>query len=160
MRPARSFLAARENSVAENVAKARLRIITCPFRISSTLWRNGLCGPRRVYVDQFGPSSFLSCAGLLLSKLMIVHMQAKRYAVWLDIGEYPIDWHMNDCTVTVILAIVVVRVDAIGCQLLYFSFVVMRVDALCCQLIYISFVIERTWWPRLVRLIALLVSVA
>ena len=37
MRPARSFLAARENSVAENVAKARLRIITCPFRISSTL---------------------------------------------------------------------------------------------------------------------------
>jgi len=67
---------------------------------------------------------------------------------------------MNDCTVTVILAIVVVRVDAIGCQLLYFSFVVMRVDALCCQLIYISFVIERTWWPRLVRLIALLVSVA
>ena len=22
------------------------------------------CGPRRVYVDQFGPSSFLSCAGL------------------------------------------------------------------------------------------------
>ena len=37
MRPARSFLAARENSVAENVAKARLRIITCPFKISSTL---------------------------------------------------------------------------------------------------------------------------
>ena len=42
IRPARSFLAARENSVAENVAKARLRIITCPFRISSTLWRNRL----------------------------------------------------------------------------------------------------------------------
>ena len=40
MRPARSFLPARENSVAENVAKARLRIITCPFRISSTLRRN------------------------------------------------------------------------------------------------------------------------
>ena len=45
MRPARSFLAARENSVAENVAKARLRIITCPFRISSTLWRNRLLRP-------------------------------------------------------------------------------------------------------------------
>ena len=56
---------ARENSVAENVAKARLRIITCPFRIYSTLPRNRFCGPRRVYVDQFGPSSFLSCAGLL-----------------------------------------------------------------------------------------------
>ena len=45
IRPARSFLAARENSVAENVAKARLRIITCPFRISSTLWRNRLLRP-------------------------------------------------------------------------------------------------------------------
>ena len=45
MRPARSFLAARENSVAENVAKARPRIITCPFRISSTLWRNRLLRP-------------------------------------------------------------------------------------------------------------------
>jgi len=45
MRPARSFLAARENSVAENVAKARLRIITCPFSISSTLWRNRLLRP-------------------------------------------------------------------------------------------------------------------
>ena len=45
MRPARSFLAARENSVAENVAKARLRIITYPFRISSTLWRNRLLRP-------------------------------------------------------------------------------------------------------------------
>ena len=45
MRPARSFLGARENSVAENVAKARLRIITCPFRISSTLWRNRLLRP-------------------------------------------------------------------------------------------------------------------
>jgi len=40
MRPGKSFLLARENSVAENVAKARLRIITCPFRISSTLRRN------------------------------------------------------------------------------------------------------------------------
>ena len=65
MRPARSFLAARENSVAENVAKARLRIITCPFRISSTLPRNRLLRPAASYVDQFGPSSFLSCAGLL-----------------------------------------------------------------------------------------------
>ena len=45
MRLARSFLAARENSVAENVAKARLRIITCPFRISSTLWRNRFLRP-------------------------------------------------------------------------------------------------------------------
>jgi len=45
MRPARSFLAARENSVAENIAKARLRIITCPFRISSTLPRNRLLRP-------------------------------------------------------------------------------------------------------------------
>jgi len=45
MRPARSFLAARENSVAENVAKTRLRIITCPFRISSTLPRNRLLRP-------------------------------------------------------------------------------------------------------------------
>ena len=45
MRPARSFLPAHENSVAENVAKARLRIITCPFRISSTLRRNRLLRP-------------------------------------------------------------------------------------------------------------------
>jgi len=45
MRSTRSFLAARENSVAENVAKARLRIITCPYRISSTLWRNRLLRP-------------------------------------------------------------------------------------------------------------------
>ena len=45
IRPARSFLQARENSVAENVAKARLRIITCPFRISSTLRRNRLLRP-------------------------------------------------------------------------------------------------------------------
>jgi len=45
MWPAISFLAVRENSVAENVAKARLRIITCPFRISSTLWRNRLLRP-------------------------------------------------------------------------------------------------------------------
>ena len=45
MRPVRSFLPARENSVAENVAKARLRIITCPFRISSTLRRNRLLRP-------------------------------------------------------------------------------------------------------------------
>jgi len=27
------------------------------------------CGPRRVYVDQFGPSGFLSCAGLVYSNL-------------------------------------------------------------------------------------------
>jgi len=40
---------------------------------------------------------------------------------------------MNDCTVAFILAIVVVRADVS--------------------------VIERAWWPRLVRLIALLVSV-
>ena len=39
-------------------------------------------------------------------------------------------------------------------------FVVVRVDVICCQLIYFSFVIERTCWTRLVRLIALLVSVA
>jgi len=50
---------------------------------------------------------------------------------------------MNDCTLAFILAIVVVRMDVI-----------------CCQLIYFSSVIERTWWPRLVRLIGLLVSVA
>jgi len=42
---ARGPHAARENSVAENVAKARLRIITCPFRISSTLPRNRLLQP-------------------------------------------------------------------------------------------------------------------
>jgi len=29
-----------------------------------------------------------------------------------------------------------------------------------CQLIYFTAVVERTWWPCLVRLIALLVSVA
>jgi len=29
-----------------------------------------------------------------------------------------------------------------------------------CQFIYLSSVIERTWWPGLLRLIALLVSVA
>jgi len=42
---ARGPHAARENSVAENVAKARLWIIACPFRISSTLWRNRLLRP-------------------------------------------------------------------------------------------------------------------
>jgi len=51
----------------------------------------------------------------LLSKLMIVHMQGKGYAVRLDIGEHPIDCRMNDCTVAFILAIVVVRVDVICC---------------------------------------------
>ena len=45
MRSARSFLSARENSVVENVAKAQLRIITCPFRISSTLRWNRLLRP-------------------------------------------------------------------------------------------------------------------
>ena len=65
----------------------------------------------------------------LLTKLMIVHMQGKGYAVGLGIGEHPLDWHMNHCTVAVILAIVVVRVDVI-----------------CCQLIYFSSVIERTYW--------------
>ena len=42
---ARGPHAACENSVAENVANARLRIITCPFRISSKLWRNRLLRP-------------------------------------------------------------------------------------------------------------------
>jgi len=70
MKPARYFLAARENPVAENVAKARLRIITCTFRISSLYHEIDFCGPRWVYVDQFGPSSFLSCAGLYYSMVL------------------------------------------------------------------------------------------
>jgi len=41
-------------------------VINCRSRIFSRLLYNEIdfCNPQKNYVDQFGPSSFLSCAGL------------------------------------------------------------------------------------------------
>jgi len=67
--------AAKDFSVAEIAAKARLRIINCPFRISSTLQRNRVLRPAANLCWSFGLSSFQSSAGLLwamTSKIMFV----------------------------------------------------------------------------------------
>jgi len=62
LRPARTF------AIAENVATARIRICNqLPFQIffqTTTTW-NRFCGLRPIYVGQFRPSTFLSCASLI-----------------------------------------------------------------------------------------------
>jgi len=57
LQPVRAF------SIAENVAKVRLWIIVISEFLSNYN-QIDFCDPQLIYVDQFGPSSFLSYAGL------------------------------------------------------------------------------------------------
>jgi len=55
--PAGYTRAARAFSIAENVAKVRLRIMNC-FRISFKLQRNKFLRPRQVHVDKLALRGF------------------------------------------------------------------------------------------------------
>jgi len=64
MWPTRSFLAVRESFFICRKCCKSPTSDNRPFRESSTLQRNRLCGRQRIHVAQVGPSTFLRCAGL------------------------------------------------------------------------------------------------